>query len=270
LERAEHYVDRVLALEPNSAHGHRLRGLIEFLRHNFARAAMEFAQALAVDRNDPDSLFWMTHIYFCSGQLQAAAVCIEELLKIDPLTQINWAGPAWVHFFEGRFNSAVRAIREVYQKAPDDIAFRYQYFQMLVYGRQLEHAYQIVDLLLADSPGHPLTMFCSLLKSALQEDAQAFDQSLTPDLEGMARSDPIYAWFVATAFATLGRREPAIDWLEHAASSGFINYPFLADHDHLLNGLREEPRFAALLDRVKHAWEAFDKQTAKTLSRFLG
>ncbi len=269
LERAEHYVDRVLALEPESAHGHRLRGLIEFLRHKFARAAMEFTQALVIDRNDPDSLFWLIHIYLCSGQMQAASVCIEELLRIDPLTPINWAGPAWVHFFEGRFNAAVRAIREVYEKAPDDIAFRYQYFQMLVYSRHIEQAFSIVDALLKDLPEHPLAVLCLLLKFALQGDQTAFDQTLTPELTGIARTDPFYTWFVATALATLDRREAALDWLEHAAQSGFINYPFLAEHDHLLSNLRREPRFDTILGRVKSSWEAFSKQIALTVSHLM-
>jgi tetratricopeptide (TPR) repeat protein len=230
---------------------------------------MEFTRALLVDRNDPDSLFWLVNIYFCAGQMQAASACIDELLRIDPLTPINWAGPAWVHFFEGRFNAAVRAIREAYEKAPDDIAIRYQYFQMLVYSGHIEQALPIVNELMTDSPDHPLAQLCSLLKFALQGDQASFDTTLTPEIAGMACTDPIYAWFVATTLAALDRRDAALEWLEYAVQNGFINYPFLADHDHLLSNLRSEERWGTILARVKTLWEAFSKQIALTISNLV-
>jgi serine/threonine protein kinase/Tfp pilus assembly protein PilF len=269
LERAEHYVDQVLALDPDSAHGHRLRGLVEIFRRKFSRAAMEFTRALEIDRNDPDSLFWLANIYLCAGQMQAASTCIDELLKIDPLTPINRTGPAWIFFFDGQFHAAARVLGEVYEQAPDDIAIRYQYVHMLVYSGQRDRALELAEALRADAPDHPLAVLCSLLQFALQGDGEAHQRALTAELGEMFRSDPVYCWFIATSFASLHQPDPALQWLAYAVENCFVNYPFLANHDRLLDPIRSDPRFANLMKKVEEAWESFDQQTAQTKTHLL-
>ena len=55
----------------------------------------------------------------------------------------------------------------------------------------------------------------------------------------------------------IGDIEGAIGLYERAADVGWINYPVLATTDPLIEPVRGEPRFQALLDRVKREWEEF-------------
>jgi non-specific serine/threonine protein kinase len=50
----------------------------------------------------------------------------------------------------------------------------------------------------------------------------------------------------------------ALDWLENAVHKGFINYPFISEHDPFLKNIRSEPRFKKLMERVKREWENFE------------
>lgn len=48
----------------------------------------------------------------------------------------------------------------------------------------------------------------------------------------------------------------ARSWLRFAVDRGFINHPFLAEHDPFLADLRHEPDFRKVLDELRPRWEA--------------
>jgi hypothetical protein len=68
----------------------------------------------------------------------------------------------------------------------------------------------------------------------------------------------MFARFLAWCYAQLGDAERAVCWLRVAADRGFINYPFLAEHDILVAKIRDEPVFQAFLTTVRERWERFD------------
>ena len=257
VSRAQRFADKALARDANSALAHRVRGLTLFLEQRIAEAHEEFTRALDANPNDPDAMFWLMHVYFISGHMQRARERRDALLRIDPLTPVNRSAPAWVAFFEGDFSAAAEAIRPVYQSAPDDPIFAFHYFQILRFNGEDEATRRSAERMQTDSPGHPLTVVCTLLTCAYDGDEEGFDQILTPEVTALARSDSFYSWLISGAMARMGRTLEAIDWLDHAMVSGFINYPIVAQLDPYLRLLRGNPRFETLLEEMKAQWEAF-------------
>jgi hypothetical protein len=61
---------------------------------------------------------------------------------------------------------------------------------------------------------------------------------------------------IGSAYALLGDRQQALKWLEQTAEDGLPCYP-LFERDPNLAKLRGDPRFAALLGKLKLQWDGY-------------
>jgi hypothetical protein len=62
------------------------------------------------------------------------------------------------------------------------------------------------------------------------------------------------AYLLAFAYARLNRPQRAMDWLEHAARTGFPCYPFY-EHSPELQSLRSDVRFIRFMAGIKNEWQ---------------
>lgn len=132
------------------------------------------------------------------------------------------------------------------------------YALVLPYNKRFEEAYSVIDRNLKAAPDHFYTQLGILLKKALKGEKDGTSRLLTPKLRNTAERDVQYSSFLATIFAILEDKKSALDWLENAVNKGFINYPFLSQHDPFLQNIRKEKPFKNLMQGVKYAWEHFD------------
>ena len=59
-------------------------------------------------------------------------------------------------------------------------------------------------------------------------------------------------------YAMLDEKEKTLNWSENAVNLGFINYPYMSQHDPFLENIRGEERFKKLMERVNYEWENFE------------
>jgi len=71
---------------------------------------------------------------------------------------------------------------------------------------------------------------------------------------GVADSEGIYK--LAQAYAVLGDKASGLRMLKHSIDNGFFPYPYF-NTDPLLDGLRNDPEFAVLMQSARHRHEAF-------------
>ena len=52
--------------------------------------------------------------------------------------------------------------------------------------------------------------------------------------------------------------DEALEWIENAVRRGFLNYRFLSEYDPLLENLRDDERFQALMAEARKRFESLE------------
>ena len=258
LRKAESCAARVFRLNPQSSKGHGLRGAIRNNRADPAGAMEDFKQALALDPNDPEALLWLGYGYAVAGQMPLARALMERLQRVDPLTSINLGMYGMIEMYDGRYDEALRWTQRAVEIDPSNPTQRMLHAMTLAANGRRDEAIAIFDSVARETPLMAWTRLSPAMACALRGDREGVLKAITPELRAAAQWDDIFSWWAADCFALVDERESALDFLQRAVDFGYINWPFLSQHEPFLANIRSEARFVKLMERVHRAWEAFE------------
>jgi TolB-like protein/Flp pilus assembly protein TadD len=257
LDEAESCARKVFLLEPASASGWQLRGWIHYGRGRIQDAAHDLKAALAIESNHADTLLLLANCYLISGRVAAARPLIERALEVDPLTPVTRCMPAFADVMEGNFAAALEPYRQMHEMDPGNPMARLFYLWVLVLNRRTAAVRSVLEGFppaLRDTVPARLALF---LAHALAANAREAHAVMTEEIAAVATATDVFPRFIAQGYALAGMPEQALHWLAIAVDRGFINYPFLADHDPFFESLRSQPRFQQLMTTVRDRWERF-------------
>ena len=258
LAKAEAYAQKALALDPDSPQAHFVIGMSRVLYGNVREAVRQLKMSLTVNPNYVDALKLLAGLYTMSfGKPAAAIPFIQRFKQIEPLDPWNFFLQGRLYFFNGEYKPALELLRRSYQTDPDNRVVRFFYSWTLTYENDFHEAFTIIDQDARTAPGNVFTKFGLLLKYGLTKDRESAFREMTADFRKTCRRDHQWSYLVAIPLALLGAREEALDWLQNAIDTGFINYPEL-ERNRYLSNLRGEERFKKLMERVKYEWEHFE------------
>ena len=258
LEKAEDYIKKALALDPDFSKANVALGYLTEYR-NQREGIRYFKKALALNPNEPDALRRLALIYLDVGKPSAARLLMERFQKVDPLNPGHHLLQGFSHCYDGQFGLALDSMRKWYQSDPENPVRGFHYALMLAYNKAFNEAFSIIDRSAKATPNNAVTKFALLLKYGLLKDKEKAFQIMTPDFKKTCQRDLEWSYNVALPFALLGEKKEAMDWLENAVNRGFINYPFINKYDTFLANIRGEERFKKLMERVKYEWEHFEE-----------
>jgi serine/threonine-protein kinase len=243
-------VVRALELDNALADAHVTRAnFAEIGKSDWVLAEDDFQRAIELDPNSANAHFMYSDFLISMKRNEEWKAEIQRALELDPLNYFYQCFYGWHLLYLRRHDEAIAQFRKVLVTQPD-FSSAYMglwgaYYKKGMDAEALAAARQFFTAL-----GDQETV-AALDRGKVQGGYRGAMKSAGDTLAARARRSHVPAIRIARVYAHAGERQQAIDWLERAYERhDLVNLVHLGvgwDWD----GLRAEPRFQALLRRLK-------------------
>jgi tetratricopeptide (TPR) repeat protein len=258
-ERAKILTEKSLALEPDLAEGHFMRGAIIWTHadrfpHEQAIASLKRAIALAPGLDEAHQQLGV--IYSHIGLFERSEEEFRKTLEINPGNAVARLRIGILELQRCEFAKALAALKQVPPQSSRAIVERSMAAALFNLG-ETEEASKIVENYLAKYPdeGGNVTSIRALLsaRAGKQADAEAAISRAIDIGQGFQHFHHT-TFYIACAYALLNDHENALKWLRYTADDGFPCYP-LFEKDPNLNNLRNDEAFISFMIQLRQQWE---------------
>lgn len=255
-------VEKALSLDPELADGHLARGRFLWTSANHfphEKAIQEYRRALALNPNLDEAQNQLALVYNHIGAFDRALRELQKAVAINPSNALAQFRIGQTFLFQGKHEQALTALQQIAKAVNPALVGHNTAMALLRLGRRDEAAALLVELL-RDDPRDEGGVFSSvqaLLAASAGEENKA-EREIEDAIEKGKGFGHFHhtAYHIACAYALMKKVEPAIKWLQAAAENGFPCYS-LFEYDPYLDNLRKDPRFVALIAKLKEQWEPY-------------
>ena len=244
-KQAEH---RALELDPGQGEAYAaLAHLAFFYDRDLPAAESGFRRAIELSPNDAIAHHWYGVLLIGEKRFDEAEHEFHSALETDPLSLVTAAGLANVYFYAGRYDQTIAEARKILEMNPnfpmahDLIGMADE--QKGTYEAAAVEYQKYFDL----GGGGDAKMHLAHLYAVMGKQSEA--RKWLREVEHPANGEFASPYDIASVYAALGEKATALDWMERAYKGHAAMIAF-AGVDPLLNPLRSEPRFEALLQRA--------------------
>lgn len=248
-EHASAAANKALTIDAESAESEASLAYVAlYYDWNFGEADRRFRRALALDPGSVTAHHWYSVYLTAMGRFDEARAEIRRALELDPLSQAVNTDVGFVAYYSGRYDEAVADLRTILSLAPNFPLAHLWLGRAYQEQRRFDDAVQEfaeTRRIVGDWPVALAAMGHVLGMSGRGSEAR----QVLEHLGQLSRRQYVTEYGVALVHAGLGDREAAFDWLDRAtaARSHWLVWLKL---DPRWNNLRDDRRFAALIDRI--------------------
>lgn len=244
-------LERALRLRPDDAQAHHLLAQV-LLFHDWDWDRAERHLDLALRLRPGHAATQQVRAYWLAltGRMEAALVAMTAALRIDPLSSYVHADAGWIAYWAGRLDTAVARCTRTLELDPGSGSAQACLLFARIAQRDVRAARQAARALMLAHAALPADL-AAIDSAPLGAGLRPYWAWETRRLEADPHRSAHDAFQLALAYAQLGRRDEAFPQLE-AAHRGRTSWMLWLELEPLLDPLRTDPRYAALVRRMAY------------------
>jgi TolB-like protein/tetratricopeptide (TPR) repeat protein/class 3 adenylate cyclase len=248
--KAKNAALKALSLDRNLAEAHAALGKVLFFREiDLAGAMREYKRAIELNPNDATAHHWFGNdILAALGRFEEAIAEGKRAIELDPLSTVINVDLGETLYYAHRYDEAERQMRKTLEMDPTSFYAHYNLGIVLQLKGDLSGAIPEYEKAkqLGDNP--LVSTLCAQAK------AQAGDKDAAPrmlsDLDKISQHREVVGYLRALLYLSLNNKDEALRWLEQGFEERDGSNICWIKVDPLLNPLRGDPRFEALVQKV--------------------
>jgi pentatricopeptide repeat protein len=245
---AEAAAKKALELDDSLAEAHASLGLVATEELEIHRAVSELERAVQLNPNYATGHHWLALAFTALGQADPSVRELKRALELDPLSMVINADLSIGYLYARRYDEAEAQARKALEIDPRSFLAHYYLGMALQLKGRLKEA--IPEFQKAVDLNHDPYSISMLIQGYARNGQTDEARKLLAQLNEMAKSAQVPEYAFALAYTSLGEKDRAIEALEHAFAGGNNSYLFLLPGDPLLDDLRGDPRFEALVQKI--------------------
>jgi TolB-like protein/lipoprotein NlpI len=251
LPPARSALKKALELDDSLAEAHASFGLLATLELDLHRALDELKRAVELKPNYATAHHWLALAHLTLAQFDSSISEAKRAIELDPLSLVINADTGWILFSARRYGEAEAQVRKTLEIGPQFFLAHYYLGQVLQFKGRLGEA--IVEFQKAfELNNDPYSL--AMLGQAYARNGQKDEaQKILARLNEEAKSHYVAPYALALVQIALGNKDRAIEELEHAYHEHETNYLFAIKVDPMLDDVRRDPRFEALVQKITGA-----------------
>jgi TolB-like protein/tetratricopeptide (TPR) repeat protein len=234
---------KAIELDPKNGEAYAALGLVHMMAHEWAQADTTLASAREIDPTDSSVFMSSAVLARAIGRDDDAIALFRQALEHDPINLLARRYFARTLSFAGRLAEAEGEIRQVLDTNPAQPGAHYDLGRILLAKGQIDAAGAAFE---AETDASWRGIGLPIGYHAQRRSAEA-DAALATLVRNSAGAE----FQVAETYAYFGETDQAFKWLD-AAVDRDLGIIWL-HNDPLFSGLRSDPRYAAVLRKLKMA-----------------
>ncbi len=234
-----------LEIDPKLAEAHATLGCLAYFEWRWQEAETELVKAIELNPNYATARQWYAEYLDTFGQSAEAREQFNRALELDPLSLMIHIMSSANYYNAGELDKALKENQKVLEL--DKNRARPYWSSFIIYREQRRDKEAFKQLKKMWSMDSSTVKYAELTEGIYNE--TGIDGVIRWWMDAEVNESPNDPVFIAHHYAILGEKELALEWLERAFEMHSIGLIRLK-HNRMFDGLRSEPRFAALLEKM--------------------